>query len=134
MVPRKERVKMRLVLGTLSPDGLEVFRDVQAKVEKEEIEIRNKLREGESPQVSLFSTPDIVAMQQDSMGVGCKANRHTVAERIVNRLKKNGSVAFQPLALDVLENVAIRLTQIKELVKDLKVAGQRHASPRDLHE
>ena len=40
MVPKKERVKMRLILGTHSPKGLEVFRDVQEKVEKQEMEMR----------------------------------------------------------------------------------------------
>ena len=54
MVPRKERVKMRLILGTHSPKGLEVFRDIQAKVERQELEVRFNLREGDSPQISLF--------------------------------------------------------------------------------
>ena len=43
MVPKKERVKMRLILGTHSPKGLEVFRDVQEKVEKQEMEMRHNL-------------------------------------------------------------------------------------------
>ena len=42
--PRENRVKMRLVLGTHSSKGLEVFRDVQAKVERAEIEMRNQLQ------------------------------------------------------------------------------------------
>ena len=51
MKPQAKRVKMRLVLGTNSARGLEVFRDVQAKVEHTEIETRNQLRNSGNNQV-----------------------------------------------------------------------------------
>ena len=43
--PRENRVKMRLILGTHSEKGLEVFRDVQNDVEHREIETRSWLRD-----------------------------------------------------------------------------------------
>jgi three-Cys-motif partner protein len=124
MVPRQERVKMRLVLGTFSPLGLEVFRDVQFKVEQEEIAIRQKLREGESPQISFFSPEDVVAMQQETMGVGCLANRRGAADRILGALQNGRKMPFKALALDVLENVPMRMTQTKELVNQMKKDGR----------
>ena len=54
--PRERRVKMRLLLGTHSAKGLEVFRDVQGKVEKREIKTRNELRSEGQRQVSLLRT------------------------------------------------------------------------------
>lgn len=39
-----DRIKMRLMLGTHSTFGVDVFRDVQSSVEKEEMAIRTSLR------------------------------------------------------------------------------------------
>lgn len=124
MVPRQDRVKMRLVLGTFSPDGLEVFRDIQSKVEREEIEIRSKLKDGESPQISFFSTDDIVAMQQGTVGVGCKTNCNLAAERVIRALRKAEPIAFESLAVDVLENIPIRKVELKTVVNEMKKAGR----------
>lgn len=120
MVPRKERVKMRLILGTHSPKGLEVFRDVQSKVERQEIEMRTNLRDGENPQVSLFTVADIVAMQQESKGVGCKRYQQMAEDRIKTLLENKPFAFFGPLALDVIEAIPMRLTQVRALVGDLK--------------
>ncbi|MDP3194149.1 three-Cys-motif partner protein TcmP [Tabrizicola sp.] len=124
MLPRQDRVKMRLVLGTFSAEGLEVFRDIQAKVEREEIEIRNNLRDGENPQISLFSTDDIAAMQQDTLGVGCKTNCNRAAELIVDALRKSEPIAFKTLAVEILESIPIRKTQLKTVVNEMKKAGR----------
>ena len=120
MVPKKERVKMRLILGTHSPKGLEVFRDVQEKVEKQEMEMRHKLREGDSPQVSLFSAEDVAAFQQEQKGVGCKANR-TLAEAVIIDFLQGRAHAFPgPLINVAMENVPIRRTQLNKLLIDMR--------------
>ena len=61
---------MRLVLGTHSSKGLEVFREVQAKVELTEIEMRGKLRDPNGRQIDLFSDEQIAAMRQNAAGIG----------------------------------------------------------------
>lgn len=123
MVPRKERVKMRLLLGTHSPKGLEVFRDVQEKVERQELEIRENLRDGEGPQVSLFSAADVAAIQQEQKGVGCKANKSR-AEAIILDFLQGRSHAFPgPMFNMAMEAVPIRRTQLNSLLMDMRKRG-----------
>lgn len=123
MVPRQERVKMRLILGTHSPKGLEVFRDVQDKVEKQELEMRHNLREGDSPQVSLFSSADIAAIQQQQKGVGCKANHARAEEIIVDFLQGRAYASPGPMFNMAMENVPIRRTQLNKLLVDMRKRG-----------
>lgn len=126
MVPRKERLKMRLILGTHSPKGLEVFRDVQEKVEKLELEMRHSLREGDSPQVSMFPADYIAAMQQEQKGVGCKANR-VRAEAIILDFLQGHAYAFPgPIFNVAMENVPIRRTQLNQLLMDMRDRGVVH--------
>lgn len=118
--PREERVKMRLLLGTHSAKGLEAFRDVQNKVEKQEIETRNQLRvEGQS-QVSLFTDDEIVAMQQKAAGIGCPTFQREAEERILGLLSSSSGLVFSDIATDILEYVPMRLTQIKKLLNEMK--------------
>ena len=77
---------MRLVLGTHLPKGLEVFRDVQGKIERREIETRNQLRDAENNQISLFTDDEIVAKQQNAAGMGCPMFQREAEERIVELL------------------------------------------------
>ncbi|MCE8522797.1 three-Cys-motif partner protein TcmP [Ruegeria pomeroyi] len=123
MVPRRERVKMRLILGTHSPSGLEVFRDVQEKVEKQELEMRHTLREGDSPQVSLFSSADIAAIQQEQKGVGCKANRARAEEIIVDFLKARTRAFPGPMFNQAMEEVPIRRTHLNSVLMDMRKRG-----------
>ncbi|KKL52426.1 hypothetical protein LCGC14_2285590, partial [marine sediment metagenome] len=120
MVPKKERVKMRLILGTHSPKGLEVFRDVQEKVEKQEMEMRHNLREGDSPQVSLFSSEDVAAFQQEQKGVGCKSNRAHAEAVIVEFLKGRAHAFPGPMINIVMETVPIRRTQLNKLLIEMR--------------
>jgi len=53
--PREDRIKMRLILGTHSAHGVEVFRSVQEKVEKEGFRIRQNIKTAETGQMSLVS-------------------------------------------------------------------------------
>jgi len=123
MVPRRERVKMRLILGTHSPSGLEVFRDVQEKVEKQELEMRHNLREGASPQVSLFSPADIAAFQQEQKGVGCKANRARAEEIIVGFLQGRTRAFPGPMFNLAMEQVPIRRPHLNKVLVDMRDRG-----------
>jgi three-Cys-motif partner protein len=123
MVPRRDRVKMRLLLGTHSSSGLEVFRDVQEKVEKQELEMRHNLREGGSPQVSLFSSADIAAFQQEQKGVGCKANRARAEEIIVDFLRGRTRAFPGPMFNQVMEEVPIRRTHLNKVLTDMRDRG-----------
>ncbi|MBM2321017.1 MULTISPECIES: three-Cys-motif partner protein TcmP [Marivita] len=126
MVPKRERVKMRLILGTHSPSGLEVFRDVQEKVEKQELEMRHTLREGDSPQVSLFSSADIAAIQQEQKGVGCKANRARAEEIIVEFLRGRMQAFPGPVFNQAMEEVPIRRKHLNKVLLDMRERGIVH--------
>ena len=127
--PREQRVKMRLLLGTHSAKGLEVFRNVQEKVEKQEIETRNQLRNEGQGQVSLFTDDEVAAMQQKAAGIGCPAFLREAEDRIVAKLSEVGTQTFSAIAVHVLEEVPIRLPQIKKLVNDMR---DRHVLNFDL--
>ena len=121
--PREKRVKMRLVLGTHSAKGLEVFRDVQGKVERREIETRNRLRNAGNHQVSLFTDDEIAAMQQDAAGVGCAEFRREAEARVVELLTAASVLTFKDIAIDILESVSMRPSQINTLANDMKRRG-----------
>ena len=120
---------MRLLLGTHSAKGLEVFRNVQERVEKQEIETRNQLRSEGQGQVSLFTDDEITAMQQRAAGIGCPAFLQEAEDRIVAKLSEVGTQTFSAIAVHVLEEVPIRLPQIKKLVNDMR---DRHVLNFDL--
>ncbi len=126
MVPRKEHVKMRLLLGTHSSKGLEVFRDVQEKVEKQELEMRLNLRDGESPQVGLFSATDIAAIQLEQKGVGCKANRDRAEAIVVDFLRERTYAFPGPMFNIAMENVAIRRTHLNKLLMEMRDRKRIH--------
>ena len=118
MVPRKERVKMRLILGTHHAEGLALFRDVQEKVEKQEMEIRHDLHQDDKPM--LFSAKDIAAIHQKQQGVGCKANRDLAEAMILSFLETNGPALPSPMMNMAMENVPIRRPQINALLVDMR--------------
>ena len=118
--PKENRVKMRLILGTNSYKGLEVFRHVQFKTEQREIGIRNEQRNKRSNQLCLFPEDQIIELEQKTIGVGCPSNRDKAVKRILDLLKYQHSIQFENLAIDVLENVPIQMTQLNSLVIELK--------------
>ena len=120
MKPHEKRVKMRLVLGTHSARGLEVFRDVQTKVERTEINTRNQLRNSSDNQVGLFSDTEIADMEQNAAGVGCPKYQHEAEEHIKEFLAGCRVDTFSSISAEILEAVPMRLTQVKKLVIDLK--------------
>ena len=113
--PSKNRVKMRLLLGTHSSKGLEVFRNVQKKVEQQAIRLRNENQQ----QISLFTADEIVALEQKRAGIDCPKFCNKAEERIIKHLQA-GKKTFEYIAIDVLEHVQMRRTRIKDLVKDMK--------------
>ena len=121
--PREERVKMRLVLGTHSSKGLEVFRDVQAKVERAETETRNQLRDPSGHQFGLFSDEQIAEMQQDTAGVGCPRFQREAEARMKDFLAGRRFAPFSAIASEVLEAIPIRATQVKNLANAMKKRG-----------
>jgi three-Cys-motif partner protein len=118
--PREGRVKMRLLLGTNSAKGLEVFRDVQEKIERTEIETRNEIQNSGNPQARLFDDIQIAEMQQQAAGIGCPKYKLAAEERITEMLKHHQTEIFSKIAIDILEAVPIRLTQLNNLCNDLK--------------
>ena len=118
--PNERRVKMRLLLGTHSAKGLEVFRDVQEKVEPQAIKMQDRLRRDSQQQDSLFTPDEIAALQQGNTGVGCPEFRREAEERIMQRLKQQNTTAFKKIAIDILEHIPMRLTHVKDLVKEMK--------------
>ncbi|MCY4565892.1 MAG: three-Cys-motif partner protein TcmP [Gammaproteobacteria bacterium] len=121
--PRENRVKMRLVLGTHSVKGLEVFRDTQEKVERREQETHEQLRSESGDQISLFTHDEIAAIQQQRAGIGCPAYQRQAETRIVRQLSKSGNTTFHALSTDILENIPMRLTHIKSLVAEMRRRG-----------
>lgn len=113
-----DRIKMRLVLTTFSSKGLELFRDVQEKVEKEEMALRNKTkRDGQN---SLFNDEIFAQMQQDEFGVGCAANREKAEIAISKILQKHGTMKFQILSNILIERYPLRVTHVKKVLKSMK--------------
>lgn len=120
MVPRKERIKMRLILGTNSFHGLEVFRDVQSKVEILQANIREQLRQEESGKTFLFEPAVLTANTLKNEGVGGKLAVASATEQILSIISERAVIKFAELAALVLEELPIRLTQLKDLLMSMR--------------
>lgn len=120
--PGQERVKMRLLLGTHSVHGVEVFRNVQSKIELEETKLRKKMDE-ERLGANLFPMEEIAQDKQDISGIGSTKFRDEARVQIIEFLSNRTSASFSDLAVNIMEEVPIRLTHIKELLKDMKDQG-----------
>ncbi|WP_457649929.1 three-Cys-motif partner protein TcmP [Profundibacter sp.] len=123
LMPAKERLKMRLILGTHSPKGLEVFRNVQEKVERDEIAIRNSIRDNNSKQKGLFSDDYIAELQQKREGVGCAKYLDQAKDEIMETLRSYGVSKFAELSSSLMDKFPIRLTQTKSLLRKMKDEG-----------
>lgn len=123
LVPRKDRIKMRLVLGTNSRIGLEVFRDVHARIEKTEIKVRERIRDEPNPQMSLFTSDESAEAQQMVTGVGGQKVEKAIEAFLVTRLTEVASVTFEILADETLEQFPIRLTQLRDLMGRFRDRG-----------
>ena len=123
MLPREERLKMRLVLGTKNENGLEVFREVERAVEREEIKLRDGLRQSDPAQVSLFSEDDLAAIAQGVKGVGCPKYKALAEQRMVEFLQARPCSYFKAVALHAMSEVPIRMTDAKDIANDMKKRG-----------
>ena len=120
--PRENRIKMRLILGTHSLKGLQVFRDVQEKVELSEIQTRNTISEQKSNQPGLWSKVQESESQQLASGVGSASHRDA-SQRIVMDALARGPSRFDGLAALVMESRAMRLTYTKDLLNVMRQKG-----------
>ena len=87
------------------------------------MEVRFNLREGDSPQISLFSAADMAAIQQEHKGVGCKMNRERAEGVIVEFLRGRAHALPDPMFNIVMQDVPIRRTQLNKLVMDMRSRG-----------
>lgn len=115
MKPRETRIKMRLLLGTNSIKGLEVFRDVHKKVELTEIQTRTDILKNQSDQIDFWSSVETSESQQRAIGVGSTSQKDASRALVMERLAL-GSARFDILAAHVMENHAMRLTDTKDLL------------------
>ena len=121
--PHEQRVKMRLLLGTHSSKGLEVFRDVQEKVERTEIATRNDLLESKKRQSMLFPDDMVIAMTRDLAGIGCSRYREDAAAHVKNLLSGRERIEFEKIWPTVLEAVPVRLTHLRRILANMKAEG-----------
>ena len=121
--PHERRVKMRLLLGTHSTKGLEVFRDVQEKVERMEIATRNDLLESKNRQSMLFPDAMVIAMTQDLAGVGSSRYREDAANSVTDLLSSRDGLEFEKIWPRVLEAVPVRATHLKNVLTKMKTEG-----------
>ncbi|CUS57540.1 three-Cys-motif partner protein TcmP [Hyphomonas sp.] len=118
--PRENRIKMRLILGTNSGKGLEVFRDTQHSVEQDEIKTRHRLKNSSGHEVSLFSESELTALEQNNSGTGCPQFARRAEELIVAALRKLGPSTYSTLLPIVLELVPIKKSQLNKLLVDMR--------------
>ena len=124
--PRENRIKMRLILGTHNQQGVSVFRDVQAIVEKEAVKTRQTIKATESGQPSLFSDDQIIELEAQRDGVGCPANMGLATETLLDLVQAQPGITFHDVAPRVMEQVAVRETHVKDIAVDQRKAGLLH--------
>ena len=122
--PRENRVKMRLLLGTRSAHGVEVFREAQRKVERTQIEMRHRIRREEGGFATLFSDEEIAMFEQGRAGIGCPQFQREAREHVLSHLSESKSLRFQEIAVDAMEAVPIRMTQLKDLLLEMRSQGR----------
>lgn len=121
--PREDRIKMRLILGTHSGFGVEVFRTVQEKVEKEAVRTRHVIQTEESGQSQLFPEEQIIAFETDRDGVGCSAHVGSATELLLRTVSQRPGIAFGPLASEAMEQVPVRTTHLNKIAATNRKAG-----------
>lgn len=121
--PRENRIKMRLILGTNSGFGVEVFRTVQKNVEKEAVRTRHAIQTEESGQSQLFPEDQIIAFETDRDGVGCSAHVGRAADLMLRTVSARPGIAFSTLASEVMEQVPVRTTHLNKIAAANRKAG-----------
>ena len=116
--PTQRRIKMRLLLGTNSQKGIEVFRDIQKKVESDAIEMKEIIREKSTNQPSLFTYNEIIALENGQSGVGCtKYKTEAISKIKMILVHSGGKCKYYKIIRDVLESIPIKRSELNKLVK-----------------
>jgi three-Cys-motif partner protein len=120
--PREDRIKMRLILGTHSGHGVEVFRAVEEKVEKEGFRVRQNIKTAETGQMFL-SDELFLELDASREGVGCPATVARATKILLDAVSTQPGVVFDRLAPEVMAQVPVRTTHLNKVVMDQRKAG-----------
>ena len=121
--PYKNRIKMRLLLGTFNEMGVSVFRDVQFNVEQLEIKTRDRIKEDQQGYKSLFDADEVAAIKQKLAGVGCPQYVEMAKTKITHLLSCRTHMRYKELSTAILEDVSIKMTQLNGVMNEMKIAG-----------
>lgn len=122
--PRENRIKMRLILGTKSGHGLEVFRDVQRGVENDAVRTRHAIQTSESGQSSLFSDDMIVDFAAQRAGVGCPANIEAATQGLLQAVATRPGSIFGKLAHELMERIPVRMPDLNKIAMAERKGGR----------
>ena len=119
--PQRDRVKMRLILGTHNLAGVEVFRDTQKRVEQDAVLLREQIKNPNQP--PLFPKEELVACATSRNGVGCASHMRRAESMVLEVVGEHPGIAFSKLAGMVMEDVPVRPPDIKKLVMAMRKSG-----------
>ncbi len=121
MNPRKDRMQMRLVLGSNSEQAIELFRQTHRKVELSEIEMRQTIAAGD--QVSLFSDEFLAESHQKSYGFGSSGQKERAENLIIRHLSEHGPTNFCDLWVHILIGAAVNRSIVKDTLNTMRKNG-----------
>jgi three-Cys-motif partner protein len=122
--PRVNRVQMRLVLGTRHVAGVDVFRTVEKKLQAEQMRTRRDLLGSSEAELSLFPPEILHEHELSEIGVGGRQNRRAATEVCKEIIgNASGPLKFDSLAARIMERIAVRTTDIKDIVVTLRGEG-----------
>lgn len=122
--PRENRTKMRLLLGTNNVLGVEVFRTIQRKVEREAMSARQRISIEESGQPFLFPSNQLAEFESERDGVGCRKYMDRAADLLHSIVVDRPGIQFRPLSGEVMEEVPVRTTDLNRIAMNFRRAGQ----------
>lgn len=122
--PRENRIKMRLILGTHSGYGVEVFRKVQEDVENDAVLTRHTIQTSESGQSSLFSDEQIVEFAAKRAGVGCSANIEAATQGLLLAVSARPGTVFSRLAWELMAEIPVRMTHLNKIAMEQRKSGR----------
>lgn len=121
--PKANRVQMRLILGTHHIQGVEVFRTVQRHLEQTQNETRRRLQDNGNGKPSLFPEEMLTQMELDGRGVSGYRSWALAYDLARNLIAGGKTFRFDELAVRVMEQVPVRITDMKDVVNKMKVDG-----------
>lgn len=114
--PRKDRVRMRLILGTHSPVAVNLFRDTQKRVLEEQIKLRHKIATKESGQPHLFSSTELAQWEMQNIGAKNNITRETAKRKLLTLLTEMPGIRYKRLAPKILEDIDLTRPELNKLV------------------